>query len=489
MPKIPSFEAVRELGEYLVGTGYDLAHVGGQLDLDDLPHGNENNRQILHFKTSGETPIHVLTRLFHAGEPVEIDVCRRVLPIEIVAHLLETEMVRENGGRLEPVCALIPFRNLLIACDGPTLRKGHRDVVLGPSASTDLVSRFNVGGPSAATLDFGTGSGYLALEAASYSDNVVATDVNPRAIEFTNFNAALNGTRNVTAIPGDFLEPVTGREFTRIIANPPFFLTPTRHYTYSDSPLELDGFCRALAREAPAYLSNGGFFQMTAEWVQIKGQPWQARLQEWMESGPCDAMAITVAQFSPVRYTERRVSEMYDLIGSLPDGIVEQRMKYFTERNVELILGGVITMRKRSGANWFVTLPCESSGFVGAAVLRRFQALDYLGSHSEADILEKCYAFVDGVALNQKRRFDAQEWHLDSITMTSDSGFGETLRMDDRVANFIPLFDGKRTVAEVAAFVSSSLSWPIDMAHQRCIALTRRLLQSGYIQESLQSGS
>lgn len=484
MPKTPSFEAVRELGKYLADSGYDLAHIGGQLDLGDLPHGNGKNQQILRFKTSGETPLHVLARLFYAGEPVGADICHNVLPVEIVASLVGTGLVNKTDERLEPTCTLLPFRKLLIACDGPAMRKGHGEVVLGPSASTDLISRFNVGGPSVTTLDFGTGSGYLALDAASYSDTVVASDVNARAIEFTNFNAALNGVRNVTAISGDFFEPVAGREFTRIIANPPFFLTPARHYTYSDSPLELDGFCRALAKKAPEYLTEGGFFQMTAEWVQIKGQSWQARLQEWMESVPCDVMAITTAQYSPLRYTETRVSEMYDLIGLVPDGIVEQRMSYFAERKVELILGGVITMRKRSGSNWFFTFPCESTSFVGAAILRRFEAIDYLSSHSEADILRSRYVFLDGVALTQRRTFDARCWRMDSTSMTNRSGLGEMLRMDDLVANFIPLFDGNRTLADVAALVSSELLWPIDVARQRCVGLTRRLLQSGFVQES-----
>jgi methylase of polypeptide subunit release factors len=439
---------------------------------------------MLLYKTGGGTALHALARLFHAGEPMGTEVCRAVLPDSIVSTLVETHLVEEREGQLEPTCTLTPFRDRIIACDGLAERKGNSHVVLGPSASTDLISRFSVGGPSAVTLDFGTGCGFLALEAASYSDCVVATDINPRAISFTDFNAALNDIRNVTAIAGDSFAPVAERQFTRIIANPPFFLTPVRRYTYSDSPIELDGFCRLLAREAPLHLAEGGFFQMTAEWVQIKGQQWQARLQEWMDKVPCDVMAMSTAQYSPLHYTEMRVAETYDLIGNLPDGIVDQRMAYFRERNVELIVGGVITMRKRSGANWFVTVPCEPSGLRGPGILRRFQAVDYLSSHSETDILETRYRVADGVELLEKKVLGRDGWHIDSTRMNSSSGLGDTLRLDGVVASFIPLFNGNRTVAEVAGLVSAELSWPVDIAHQRSVALTRRLLQSGFLTEA-----
>ena len=49
----------------------------------------------------------------------------------------------------------------------------------------------------ARALDVGTGSGIHALRAAAHADHVVATDVNPRALEFTRLNAALNGLTNI----------------------------------------------------------------------------------------------------------------------------------------------------------------------------------------------------------------------------------------------------------------------------------------------------
>ena len=102
--------------------------------------------------------------------------------------------------------------------------------------------------PVGRTLDLGTGNGILALAAAAHSGSVVATDLNARAREFCVFNAALNGVTNVEFREGSAFEPVRGERFDLILANPPFFVTPTVRRVYSDNSMELDGFCRMLVR-------------------------------------------------------------------------------------------------------------------------------------------------------------------------------------------------------------------------------------------------
>src|SRR5438270_9015718 len=103
-----------------------------------------------------------------------------------------------------------------------------------------------VGGAREKILDLCTGTGVIALNAAAHSKYVIGTEVNPRALQFARFNAVLNGTNNVEFRCGNAFEPVEGRTFSRIIANPPFFLSPARTFTFSDSPLALDAFVQKL---------------------------------------------------------------------------------------------------------------------------------------------------------------------------------------------------------------------------------------------------
>ena len=73
-------------------------------------------------------------------------------------------------------------------------------------------------------LDLGTGSGILAIVCASLGHEVVATDLNPVAIECARVNAEraqLPGSINIRY--GDLFEPVVGERFDLIVWNPPFF--------------------------------------------------------------------------------------------------------------------------------------------------------------------------------------------------------------------------------------------------------------------------
>jgi methylase of polypeptide subunit release factors len=70
-------------------------------------------------------------------------------------------------------------------------------------------------------LDFGTGNGIQALLAAHHCHEVVATDVNPRALVFAAFNAALNGIDNISFRKGSLFDPVAYETFDLIVCNPP----------------------------------------------------------------------------------------------------------------------------------------------------------------------------------------------------------------------------------------------------------------------------
>lgn len=74
----------------------------------------------------------------------------------------------------------------------------------------------------ARVLDVFTGSGVLAVAATQAgARSVTAVDVSRRAVLTARVNGALNG-RRVRALRGDVLEPVRGRRFDLITANPPY---------------------------------------------------------------------------------------------------------------------------------------------------------------------------------------------------------------------------------------------------------------------------
>lgn len=72
--------------------------------------------------------------------------------------------------------------------------------------------------------DIGTGSGILALEMAQTGGLVLATDVNPAAVECAQRNAELNKlSQNVDVLCSDGLEAIRiSKRFSAVVSNPPY---------------------------------------------------------------------------------------------------------------------------------------------------------------------------------------------------------------------------------------------------------------------------
>jgi release factor glutamine methyltransferase len=84
----------------------------------------------------------------------------------------------------------------------------------------DAIGREPIG-PGSRVLDVCTGSGVLALSAATTGATVTAVDVSRRAILTVQLNARRNGLR-VRTRRGRSYEPVAGERFDLIVSNPPY---------------------------------------------------------------------------------------------------------------------------------------------------------------------------------------------------------------------------------------------------------------------------
>ena len=71
-------------------------------------------------------------------------------------------------------------------------------------------------------LELGCGSGIISLLASKKKANVIASDINERALEFLNKNAEKNNLP-VTTIQSDLFDTIEEKSFDYIIINPPFY--------------------------------------------------------------------------------------------------------------------------------------------------------------------------------------------------------------------------------------------------------------------------
>lgn len=123
-------------------------------------------------------------------------------------------------------------------------------------------------------LDLGAGSGVQALAQLGCASQVTLTDVHPRALDMAEATLAAAGALpQAELLERSWFEPVAGRTFDRIVANPPFVVGPPDiGHVYRDSGLDLDGATQLVVATAPEHLTEGGVAQLLGAWAHVRGE-------------------------------------------------------------------------------------------------------------------------------------------------------------------------------------------------------------------------
>lgn len=180
-----------------------------------------------------------------------------------------------------------------------TLTEDH---VLGVGHASLSLLRATPTAPVGSVLDLGTGCGVQAVHAAGYARSVTATDINPRALWLAEATAALNEL-DVELLPGSWFEPVAGRRFDQVVANPPFVVGPARiEHTYRDSGLALDGASELVLSRVPDLLAPGGTAAVLAAWVHTEDEDWRQRVSGWLPGYGIDAWVVQRDIADPALY-------------------------------------------------------------------------------------------------------------------------------------------------------------------------------------------
>ncbi|NDU75542.1 methyltransferase [Actinomadura sp. DSM 109109] len=346
---MPDLRHVRDL---LLGAGYTVAGVraslgpvaGGALARDEIVPALR--------ATAGGSPLEALIRLFWLQVPVPEDA--------VAADVLAAAGLAEVSGgearallRVEPLEAVDGDGHAGYAVSDLKVRPGSGrvpadDHVVGAGGASGGLARLVVHRPVDNVLDLGTGCGVQAVHVAGRSPDarVTATDVNPRALELAAMSFALSGVEGAELLRGPLLEPVEGRRFDLIVSNPPFVVAPPgdRRFTYRESGMAGDDFCRRLVGDAPRYLNDGGYCQLLANWLHVEGVPWEERVGAWVDG--CDAWIVQRDVQDPAEYAELWLRDSCEAGTPEYGARYEAWLDEFERRNVTGVGFGWITLRR-----------------------------------------------------------------------------------------------------------------------------------------------
>ncbi|MEV0343562.1 methyltransferase [Nocardia sp. NPDC050713] len=298
-----------------------------------------------------------LIRLLLLGDALpEREVAAALAPVDI-DRAVAAGLLERDGDEVRAALDLRPLdagegnRWILSDLDDSmrrrTLTENH---VLGVGHASLSLLRATPTRPVGSVLDLGTGCGVQAVHAASYAHTVTATDVNPRALWLAEATAALNGL-DIELLEGSWFEPVAGRRFDQVVANPPFVVGPARiEHTYRDSGLALDGASQLVVSRAPDLLAPGGTAAMLAAWVHVDGEDWRQRVSSWLPADGVDAWVVQRDVADPALYVGTWLRDAgLDPRDPAAQARAEQWLDAFAAADVEGIGFGFVYLRAIDG--------------------------------------------------------------------------------------------------------------------------------------------
>lgn len=259
------------------------------------------------------SPAGLLVRLFVLGDPLPLNDVAAVLPgvaVEdgVAAGLWsrhdgdETTQDADGTAGLTTLRALVDLRPVdtgagnrwvFADIDGSMVHTTTRpDHVLGVGQASLSLLRITPSSPVGSVLDLGTGCGIQLVHALNTADTATGTDITPRCLDLTAATLAINGLQS-ELLRGPWFEPVAGRLFDRIVANPPFVVGPAEiGHSYRESGLDLDGASRTVVSGAAEHLAEDGTAILLASWVERVDVDWRTRVSSWVPADGVDAWVL-----------------------------------------------------------------------------------------------------------------------------------------------------------------------------------------------------
>ncbi|MCW2759979.1 MAG: methyltransferase small [Marmoricola sp.] len=454
--------------------------------------------------TGGGSPIETLTRLWLLQAPVPASHVERALP-GLLDPLCNAGMLERSVGEVRARVDVRPYAtedldlwitsDLTPGLDGGPARVAP-DHVLGISSAATSLAQLTMREPVERALDLGTGCGVQSLHLAPHAGSVVATDVNQRALRLTRFNAELNAVPlgaaagGIEVRDGSFFEPVAGELFDLVVTNPPFVISPAtgERLVYRDSGLPGDRVVEHIVRGVPDILSEGGSAQVLANWMVVRGQPWEERLSGWMSG--CDAWVVQREAVDLPTYVELWLKDagVHPSTGS-GRGTADYHERYdtwlswFEEQGAEAVGFGWINLRKTSAPETSLRLEHwpydveqpigpEVRGFFDRTAALRDLSDEALGATrlvARADLRQEAYG-APGAADPEEIVIRQQRWSR------------RARRVDTVEAALVGACDGELSVLQILDAVSELLDQDEGEVRSAYLPVVRGLVTEGFLE-------
>lgn len=359
------------------------------------------------------------------------------------------------------------------------------DFVLGASPASTTLAQLVSRRPVDTALDLGTGCGIQSLHLARHAREVVATDLNPRALAMARLTLGLNEER-ADLLLGSLYEPVVDRRFNLIVTNPPYVMSPPdgARLVYREGAMPSDDLVRRVVVEGAQHLAGGGLLQVLGNWAIIRGEPWPERLHAWIAKTGCDALVLQREDLDPYEYIEVWLADA-GLVGSPAHRPAYRRWKdYFDGLGVTGVGMGWIFLANHGRESPEVRIedwPHAVHQPVARAVEAFFDAIPATRL-TDAALLASAWRVHPAVVQETLGRPGAAD--PQHIVLRQRFGFGRAVEADTALAATVGACDGELPLGVLVEAVAGLLEVDATGLAEELVPRVRSLVAEGFLQSS-----
>ena len=429
-----------------------------------------------------------LIRLWVLGRPVPEPRVRAAL--SVTSDLVGAGLLSVDGGTVRAEVELKPYGTDRMAgwiCSDRTPLDGRvlqprPDFVLGASPASTTLTQLVPPGHFGRVLDLGTGCGIqtLNLEAGQ----IVATDLNPRALELARITLGLSEVDADLRL-GSLYEPVRGELFDLIVTNPPYVISPPtgERLVYRETGFAGDDLMRQVLTGAPAHLAEGGTLVVLGNWAITDG-PWHDRLADWIGPTGCDALVLQRERLDVFSYIELWLADA-GLVGSPDyDRRYTEWLDYFAACGISEVGMGWLALRNSGRERPEIRLeewPHLVHQPVGSAIAGFFDAIDEARLSDQA-VLAARWVRHEGLVqetLGEPGAADPQH-----LVLRQHYGFGRALEPGTALAAVVGACDGELPLGVLVDAVASLTGVEPGQLRSEVLADVRRLVAEEFLQRA-----
>jgi methylase of polypeptide subunit release factors len=478
---VPNHAAATALGAALRSVGYTEDAVHRLLGED--AYGTEREDAPVAERRLPQTRLATVVRTFFLQLPVSRQEAADALgPAGVDA--LETTGLAEAGEEVVPRARILPIGELLLASDGFS-RDGEDppDYVATYTPTARVLDSLTPRPPAKSALDVGTGSGVHALFSARHSEHVVATDVNARAVAYTELNAALNGLTNIECRVGSLFEPVAGEAFDLITFNAPYVVSPERRWAYRDSGFEADEISERVVREAAEHLADGGFAALLVSWLAADEDAPDESVLEWAEATGCDSWILPTLGTDPLTHAAEWNAHLADDPEAF-GAALDEWTEYFDELGVHWVSEGAVVLHRGSHRPPSARVdPVDEDDLddAGEQIRRAFEARARLTELADPDdVLDARLSAA--LALSLEQELDPAVGGVAEARVQLVEGTNTSIDVDPRILDVVASLDGGVPLRDAVQATADRLglsATQTDELRDDAVSVSHELLELG----------